>query len=75
MGLALLMKSVSFIRKKIDMMINGINVNHKGSAYRLYLPDGAVIADLRFPVNGKTFEEARVVKIVIKHMKGVWGVR
>ena len=74
MGLASLMKSVSFIRRTNRMVVNGLVVHHKSNVYRLYHPNGMVIADIRFPNHGDTIEEARIIKIIIKHLKNVYGI-
>lgn len=56
------------------MLVNGVVVHHKDNVYRLYLPDKTVLADIRFPNSGDTVEEARVIRIIIKHLKAIWKI-
>lgn len=56
------------------MLVSGVVVHHSGNVYRLYLPDKTVLADIKFPNTGDTVEEARVIKIIIKHLKDIWGI-
>lgn len=57
------------------MLVSGVVVHHKGNVYRLCHPNGAVLADIRFPNTGDTVEEARVIKIIIRHMKDIWEIK
>lgn len=56
------------------MLVNGIIVHHQSNVYRLYLRDGTGLAEIRFPNSGDTDDESRIIKIFIKHLKGIWRI-
>lgn len=56
------------------MLVNGIIVHHQSNVYRLYLRNGTALAEIRFPNSGDTDDESRIIKIFIKHLKGIWHV-
>lgn len=60
------------------MLVNNMVVHHSGSAYRICLNDQrkTPVCDMVFPHNdGDTFEEERVVRIMVKHMKAIWKIQ